>query len=293
MKTRKSWLMTVIVMITMLAAFAKEGKGQVDTISGGMGWITTDTSNGCKFVIASQYYPYDSFYNNKMNVLYDSSYVFTGTVFFTVTYNDTLNAYENLVREFFDTIDPRLVSINYPLGNLSPDSTACAKYNLPYYAQIYTPITSFRDSNGVVEPWVDTCSTHFSVSIDSINNTSYTVTISNTKINPIYIRIIAIFSNGNGKFFYTSADPAIISPSSSNVQVQSQINDFVSIYPNPASSLLHIIDDGAKHHYTIYSMLGQEIKNGNQEDFNVSNITNGSYYITNERGLTSRFEILR
>ena len=74
------------------------------------------------------------------------------------------------------------------------------------------------------------------------------------------------------------------------------INDFtttnVKIYPNPSSQFIQISNLNSKESYTIFSILGNEIKNGVISDngqIDIRNFTNGLYFLKFENGNTIKF----
>lgn len=73
----------------------------------------------------------------------------------------------------------------------------------------------------------------------------------------------------------------------------SDINTTIKLFPNPSNSFLKISGLEKKENYTIYSILGTEVKKGNvsaNEKIDISNFTNGLYLLKFDNGNTLKFK---
>ena len=101
---------------------------------------------------------------------------------------------------------------------------------------------------------------------------------------------IIITSTGNADYFSLDAftwDNQVLS-----------INDFenqkikTKIFPNPSTNFIQISGLLKKEYYTIYNILGSEIKNGiltNNEKIYIKDFTNGLYFLKFDNGNTIKF----
>jgi len=66
----------------------------------------------------------------------------------------------------------------------------------------------------------------------------------------------------------------------------------LNIYPNPATNVIKVNGLTSKENYTIYNTIGAVIKSGsisNSEEINVSNLTNGVYFLKFNSASTIKF----
>lgn len=79
----------------------------------------------------------------------------------------------------------------------------------------------------------------------------------------------------------------------SNLSIEDVINEnTISIFPNPTTEFIQVSGLNLQEDYTIYSILGAEVKSGsisNQEQINVSDLANGLYVLRLNNGRTIKF----
>jgi hypothetical protein len=70
-----------------------------------------------------------------------------------------------------------------------------------------------------------------------------------------------------------------------------ELDNFVKLFPNPSSEFIHVSGLIENQKYTLYNILGAEIKNGlisNNEQIDIRNFTNGLYFLKFEDGTTMK-----
>jgi hypothetical protein len=80
--------------------------------------------------------------------------------------------------------------------------------------------------------------------------------------------------------------------SSLDVSDYSQINNAITLYPNPSNDFIQISGLSQSEVYTIYNVLGVKINNGiisDNEKFNIQNYSNGIYFMKLENGVKLKF----
>lgn len=99
-----------------------------------------------------------------------------------------------------------------------------------------------------------------------------------------------VTSSGNTVFF--AFDNIIIDNTLSN-QEFNKVNTVIELFPNPSNSFFKISGLEKKENYTIYSVLGTEIKRGTvseNEKIDIQNFTNGLYFLKFDHGNTIKFK---
>ncbi len=92
--------------------------------------------------------------------------------------------------------------------------------------------------------------------------------------------------NGNSSNWVQGIDLNTLSLNDSNY------NNIYKIFPNPSSEFIKIANLKSKESYSIYNVLGAEIKNGiisNNEQIDIRNFTSGLYFLKFEDGNTIKF----
>lgn len=92
-------------------------------------------------------------------------------------------------------------------------------------------------------------------------------------------------SSGGGFSYERSTDQSL----STN---EFELNKKIKLFPNPSSEFLQISNLKSKESYSIYNVLGAEIKNGfisNNEQIEVRNLTNELYFLKFLDGTTIKF----
>lgn len=92
-------------------------------------------------------------------------------------------------------------------------------------------------------------------------------------------------SSGGGFSYERSTDQSL----STN---EFELNKKIKLFPNPSSEFLQISNLKSKESYSIYNVLGAEIKNGfisNNEQIDVRNLTNELYFLKFLDGTTIKF----
>ena len=71
-----------------------------------------------------------------------------------------------------------------------------------------------------------------------------------------------------------------------------ELGTTLKLFPNPSSEFIKVSGLSENQKFTIYNILGAEIKNGlisNNEQIDISNFTNGIYFLKFEDGITLKF----
>lgn len=71
-----------------------------------------------------------------------------------------------------------------------------------------------------------------------------------------------------------------------------ELDKKVKLYPNPSLEFIQISGLISEEHFTIYNLIGSEIKSGtisNTEEIQVGNFTNGMYFLKFDSGTTLKF----
>jgi hypothetical protein len=92
-------------------------------------------------------------------------------------------------------------------------------------------------------------------------------------------------SSGGGFSYERSTDQSL----STN---EFELNKKIKLFPNPSSEFLQISNLKSKESYSIYNVLGAEIKNGsisNNEQIDIRNLTNELYFLKFLDGTTIKF----
>lgn len=69
-------------------------------------------------------------------------------------------------------------------------------------------------------------------------------------------------------------------------------NKKITLFPNPTNDFIQVSGLDNKEAYSIYNILGAEVKNGtidNQQEIDIKNFTNGLYFLKFENGNTIKF----
>ncbi len=113
--------------------------------------------------------------------------------------------------------------------------------------------------------------------------------------NSVYIGLITYAQGSQGIPFVGTCD-AIEFPSTTLSVNNLEINTSVSITPNPTSNIFTIdIKDEIFENAIIYNELGQQIKEVNIKQINISNLSNGVYFvkITSQSGKTTVKKVIK
>ena len=98
-----------------------------------------------------------------------------------------------------------------------------------------------------------------------------------------------VATDGNGRY----SAPEYVAVSVGTVGVEENTLESVSIYPNPANSMLTIDGGNAEYTYTMYNGMGQIVANGKAngvERVNVSDMAKGIYFLRLANGTQVRVD---
>jgi hypothetical protein len=71
-----------------------------------------------------------------------------------------------------------------------------------------------------------------------------------------------------------------------------ELNNHITLFPNPSSEFIQINGLTTKERYKIYNILGAEVERGNisnQEEIDIKTFTSGLYFLKFENGNTLKF----
>ena len=147
--------------------------------------------------------------------------------------------------------------------------------------------------------------TVFGLDADGSGSSTWTFTPSGGS-NSSVDQFISTLSSGTATLNWTSVNSFTITNSQGNesfgiddiiLGTTLSINDFttnndVKIYPNPSSQFIQISNLNSNEPYTIFSILGNEIRKGiisNNKQIDIRNFTNGLYLLKFDNGNTIKF----
>jgi len=93
-------------------------------------------------------------------------------------------------------------------------------------------------------------------------------------------------SGGQGGFSYERSTDQNLSTN------KFELGSSVKLFPNPSNEFIEIYGLTKNQKYTIYNIIGSEMKNGlisNNEKINIRNFTNGLYFLKFKNGVTIKF----